>query len=208
MAFATADDLAARLGLTFTDAEQTRASTLLDMATGLIQDEAKQTIELVTDDVLTMPGTTAERILLPERPVVSVFSVTLDGQPLGDGTDWYLDGNEIVRRPFILSAPWVFDQGFTFPYGSGFGWAGQTLEITYTHGYTDVPAVCAQIALEMVVAVWVNPNNIARETIAGVQTVYDNMRYSPTGLLMTDAQIRMIRRKFGRAGSSVTVLGG
>src|SRR5581483_3923985 len=77
--FADSDDLAARLGLVFTDDEHVRANTLLEIASGLIQDEAKQKIALVTDDVFTMPGTTEQLIKLPERPVVSVSSVTLDG---------------------------------------------------------------------------------------------------------------------------------
>src|SRR5574337_1193367 len=53
---------------------QTRADTLLDLASDVIRNEVKQQIGLVTDDEITIPGTTDERILLPERPVISVAS--------------------------------------------------------------------------------------------------------------------------------------
>lgn len=206
-AFATADDLAARLGLTLTDAEQARATTLLDLATGLIQDEAKQTILLVTDDVLSIPGTTDEMIKLPQRPVISVASVTLDGVPLTEGSDWYRDGNVIARIPAITTVltGGLIDEAFTFPMGTGFGWPAQTLEITYTHGYAVVPESVKAICLEMVVRVWVNPGSVARETVGNTATVYDNMRFSPAGLLLTAAEQRVIRRMFGRSAKSITI---
>lgn len=208
--FATHDDLATRLGLTFTTAMQTRADALLTTASGVIQDIVKQDLSLVTDDTITIPGTTDERILLPERPVVSVASVELDGTPLVEGSSWYLDGDEIVRIPasLTLGVGGLLDTEFVFPLGTGFGWEEQTLTIVYTHGYVTVPETVKAICLEMCVRVWVNPGSVARATVGDTATVYDNMRFSPTGILPTDDEKKTLLRVFGRRARNVQIEGG
>lgn len=202
VAFATSDDLAIRLGIELTGDEIDRASVLLGRASGLIQDEANLTLALVTDTI-TMPGTTDERIKLPQRPVISVDSVTLGGGELVEGRDWYLDGSVIIRLPrFVVTA-----DGFTseFSLGAGFGWPTQTLEISYTHGYIDVPASVKAICVEMVVRVWINPGGVARETVGDTSTVYDRERISPAGLLLTAEERRIISRLFPRPIRSISI---
>lgn len=208
--FASTNELAARLGIVFDATETARADILLDLATGLIIDAANgQQIALVEDDVLTMPGTTDERILLPQRPVVSIASITLDGAALVEGTDWWLDRNTIVRIPAttIVALTGIHNEMLTYPLWSGFGWPAQTLEVTYTHGYATVPLSVKAICMEACVRVWVNPGNVARETIGAESTVYDNNRFSPSGLLLTDEEKHVIRRLFGRTMGSVTIAG-
>lgn len=208
LSFASTDEFAARIGLLLTDAEKTRATTLLTLATGLIQDEAKQTISLVTDDTLARLGTTDERILLPELPVVSIASVTLNGVLLSEGGAWYQVGNELVSAPGIVIISGVsIDDEFGRGFGRGFGSESQTLEIVYTHGYADIPQSLKAICMEAVVRVWVNPGAVAREQVGNTMTVYDNMRSSPAGLLLTDAEKHVIRRMFGRRAKSLS-LGG
>ncbi len=200
--FATSDEFAARLGLELTADEKTRADRLLATASSLIQDEAKQDIELVADDVLEMRGTTDERIRLPERPVVSVASVKLAGVPLVEGGTWFLDGNEIVRIGLTtLLLGGVIPGG----YARGFGFEWQTLEIVYTHGYETIPQSLKAIAMEAVIRVWVNPGSVARESVGDTAIVYDNNRFSPSGLLLSDVEKRVIRRMFGRRARSITI---
>jgi len=195
--FATAAEFAARFGITLTDDEETRADGLLAMASGLIQDEVKQTIALVEDDVLTMPGTSDDRITLPERPVVSIASVELAGTPLVEDSDWYLDHGTIIGT--IVDDAW--------PSSGGFGVPTQTLQITYTHGYDDdeIPGIVKGVCLEVVVRVWVNPGAVARETVGDTATVYDNMRFSPSGLLLTNDESRKLRRFFGDRMRSIAM---
>lgn len=201
--FATAADLAERLGLTLTDDEETRATALLARASGLICDEAKQDIVLVEDDTLTRQGTTDERILLPERPVVSVASVTLDGGALTEGGAWYLDGNEIVRKG------WTLMLGGELYGCRGFGWESQELVIVYTHGYDDdeIPPLLKEIAVEMVVRVWVNPGSVIQESIAGEGATYAPYSAPPRGLLVTAAEASQLRRMFGRKARSINIGG-
>lgn len=202
--FATPDDLAARLGITLTAEEQTRATALIASASGLIQAEAKQRIERVENDVLTINGTSDERILLPERPVESVTSITLDGTPLSQGADWFLEGNSIVRVASVWSGvAGVPDAPFLL--GSSFGRPNQTLTITYTHGFDPIPEVIKAICLEAVVRVWVNPGSVMRERMGSEQTDYHVLAGdAPTGLLLSKAEQRMIRRMFGRAITMVS----
>lgn len=203
--FAEPSDLAARLGIVMTADATDRASTLLTTATGLIQDAADQTILLVTDDEFSMPGTTDDRILLPQRPVVSVKSVTLDGVALAEDTDWWLDGNAIARmsgsRVQLLAGlePCEFV--------GGFGWPSQTLEVVYTHGYATPPLTLKAICMDAVVRVWVNPDSVVQENVAGVQTTYAPFAEPPRGLQLTDAEEKKISRMFGRRAVSVS-LGG
>jgi hypothetical protein len=207
--FATTDDFAARLGMDLTDDEVTRATTLLALASELIVDEVKQELSLVTDDQMELPGTTDDRIELPERPVVSVASVTLDGQALAEGGDWYLEGDTIFRvaTPLeILDGNLIADP-YAYPFGVGFGSPEQTITITYTHGYAAdaIPGTVKAVCLEAVVRVWVNPGSVARETVGDTATVYDNMRFSPSGLLLTGAETKKLRRLFPRQLGSVQV---
>jgi hypothetical protein len=206
--FASSDDLATRLGVTFTDAEKQRADKLLADASALIQDEAGQKIGLVTNDVFEIPAITDDRITLPERPVVSVSSVTVDGTPLVEGSDWYLEGDTIIRLSSTLTIIDGTDSA-AYPYGAGFGLPDQTLTVTYTHGYADgtIPGTVKAICLEAAVRVWVNPGSVARATVGNTTTTYDNNRFSPSGLLLTDREVRKIRRLFPRRIGSVNVGG-
>ena len=199
--FASVDELAARLGIAFDTDERDRAQTLLQIATGLIQDEAEgQLIVLVENDTITMPGRNDEVIVLPQRPVVSVSSVILDGDVLAEGVNWYLDDAGAIRRLTMPTVLGAMDAIFDAPLGQfiGFGYPYQTLQITYTHGYATIPNLYKAICLEAVVRVWVNPGSVARATIGDTSTVYDNNRFSPTGLMLTDDERRAIRKQIGK----------
>lgn len=201
-AFATHEDFADRTGLTLDSDGQTRADNLLARVANEIRDVAGQQISLVTDETLTRNGTTDRRILLPERPVVSVASVTLDGTELAENSDWFVDGDEIVRKVFTLLSEAALD---AWTFGRGFGFEWQTLAITYTHGYADdaIPGILKEISCEAVGRAFFNPATVARETIGDTQTVYDNMRFSPSGLRLTGDEKNDIRRFFGMKGGSV-----
>lgn len=197
--FATNAEFAARLGLTLSASDQTRADTLLQFASEMIQDETKQTIELVTNDTLIRPGGYDDRIRLPQRPVVSVSSVTLDGVSLVMGTNVYLDGDELVRLNWNAA---IQDSSFGLPW-AGFGFPWWDLEIVYTHGFQTIPATVKNICMEAVTRVWVNPGSVAREEVGNVRTVYDNMRFSPAGLTLTDSEKEQLDKIFRRTSGSI-----
>lgn len=201
--FATADDLAARLGLTFSPEDQARANLLLQRASGLIQAATRQTIALVEDDEYTIMGPRGRVIPLPELPVVSVASVVLNGTEIND---WYLDGSHVVLRPAggVLFVENMID--FDMPFlGGGFGWRGIPLVITYTHGWDNPPEPIGTICLEAVRRVWVNPGSLISETQGS--STWDYMPRSSTdttmGLELTTAELEQLRRVFGRPVRSI-----
>lgn len=100
-AFATHSDLASRLGVTFASDEETRATGLLGLASDVIRRAARQQIDQGTSTV-TVRGA-AGRILLPERPVISINDVT----PAGG---WKLDGDYLVGS-------WSGDVEVTYTHG-------------------------------------------------------------------------------------------
>lgn len=186
--FATAGDLAARLGVDLSSAEQTRANTLLQLASGLIQREARQRIELVTNDVLTVPGVAESRLRLPERPVVSVTTVTLDGTAVTAGEDtidYYLNGSDLIRP-------------------KGWGWGEQVVQVTYTHGYSTIPDAIVAVCLEAVTRVWVNPGNLMHEYYGSERTVHA-MQEKPSGLLLNNDEQRVVHDVLRRTVGTVVL---
>lgn len=197
--FASADDFAARLGITLTGPETTRANLLLTRASEIIKRQTKQQIELATGDTYTRPGDYATRVRLPQRPVVSVSSVILNGVTLVEGDNFYIENDELVRLNWNAV---IQDSSFGLPW-AGWGFPWWTLAITYTHGYSPVPEPAPTICMEMVTRVWVNPGSVARETIGNTATVYDNMRFSPTGLLLSDTEKDDLADAFRRHSTSI-----
>lgn len=196
MAFATHADLANRLGVDFTASEQTDATALIALAQALIQDEAGQNIELVEGDTLTRPGSWDDRLRLPERPVVSVTSVSVDGTAL-TASEWYLDGDELVRPRSIATSD-------TFARG-GRGWGGPAVDVVvvYDHGHETIPGVVKAVCLEMCVRVWTNPGSVQAENYGSEQVMYGDYRSRP-GLMLTDGELKAIQRSIRRnAGSTV-----
>jgi hypothetical protein len=192
--FATAAELAARLGITFTSAETTRANTLLALSSGLIQQETGQTISAVAADELECPSVSGSRFRLPERPVTSVTSVELDSELVGTD-DYYLDGDELVRANFPVGSENHFGSG-------GVGWLGPlyTITVTYDHGYATVPELVKTVCMEAVARVWVNPGAATRETIGNASA-----DYGVVGLLLAEHEKRALNDLLRRTAGTVTL---
>lgn len=140
-AFATHSELATRLGVELTTDEQSRATMLLGLASDVIRRAARQRIGRETSTIAV--STVGSRVLLPERPAVSIGAVSPD--PGG----WSLDGDYLTGLPI-----------------------GGTYSITYDHGYDPVPDTIKAVCLEVVVRVWVNPGNVAQESYGSERVTY------------------------------------
>ena len=180
--FATAQELADRLETEFSAADESRADGLLTRVSGLVQAEARQVIERVEDDEFVFYGIRETSVLLPERPVVSVSSVTIDGEPLE--VNWTLDGDHLVHR---------------------FGWPLQArVVVTYTHGYEPVPDAIKEVVLGAVVRGWVNPGNVMSERLGQAQMTYA-VQGSPPGMMLTTDERRTVRHVVGRGAESLPI---
>lgn len=122
MAFASAGQLATRLGRSFSSSETSQANALLADATAYLQAEIGQLIE---SDSLTFTDTVdpaQTRIRLPQWPVRSVTSVEFNGTAI---SDYEVKDGYLFRRcgwPSSLNASY------------------SDVEVTYEYGIVDIPA--------------------------------------------------------------------
>lgn len=160
---ATADELADFLDDATIPA--TRAELMLDLVSGLVRAELGQALHPVVDDVVRVHGTGTELLTLPEVPVGEVASIVED--PDGAATeltsgvdfDWSPDG-----LLFRLSGTWR----------RRYRW----YEITYSHGYDEIPDGIKAVVLRVAARGVVNPEGLATEQVqsAGVGYAFDDSR--------------------------------
>jgi hypothetical protein len=194
-AFATVDDLADYLGRDrFGDpTEYRQASLLLDLASAEIRAWTRQTIDLVSNDEVSLAGTWSPVLELPERPVVSVSSVELDGQA------WVVDSDYSVAAGALLVSGTLpsFNgyPGATGRSGAHWGGPGVVVSVTYTHGFATVPgavkAATLAIAGRMVNA---GTGGVRQESIAGYSVTYANAGATTTLTDAEKASLRYLRR--------------
>lgn len=121
MAFATAAQLATRLGRTFTPEQVTQADELLEDATEYLRGIIGSHVAPQRTSTVTLHPSEVDTFLeLPGPPIMSVQVVEINGQPF---TGW-------VLRDGLLHHPR--------------GWRGRiasdVITVTYTHGYPAAPA--------------------------------------------------------------------
>lgn len=124
MQFCTIQDLEDFLQIDIAEAKAASAARAIVEATEAIRNYCHQIIERVADDVITLDCAGGGRLFLPELPVVEVTEVIEDDEILTPGADedYQLGQCGILHR-------------------AGCNWkAGvQIIQITYTHGYDDLP---------------------------------------------------------------------
>lgn len=143
--FATAADLAARMGRELTTVEQSQATRLLTDASHLIRMTAGyQQISRVDNDTVTLPGTGCGTLKLPQRPVRDVTAIA--GLTV---SDWEWDGFQTLTRL------------------GGYLW-DSPVTVTYSHGFDpdDIAyQVAASVACDAVKRVLNNPQLIRQRSI-------------------------------------------
>ena len=143
--FATTQDLATFTGDDSLDSD--RGALIIDMASAIIRNYCRQTFDLVENDEVELRGTRRSRLLLPERPVVSVSSVTVDGDPV----DTYRKVRDGLWR------------------AEGWGGEDRLVEVVYTHGFApNDPAwgVLAGVCLQVSARAAANPQSLNSFTAA------------------------------------------
>lgn len=140
--FATAADLDAHLD--DDTVPQTQAEQAIAGATGRIRDWTEQNIWPPEEAVLVkrVPFPGRRRVQLPHPPAipVTVTQVEVDGEAL-DPDGWELDRlNDLHRADGLL-------------------WTGR-VEVTYTHGFAQVPATVKNVCLELAAREVGNPEGV------------------------------------------------
>ena len=200
MSFATAAELGVYLNRTLTSGQEDQADMMLAQATEAIRAEARQTISRVTSDVVVLRGNWGSTLVLPQRPVVSVASVDIDGTVLAADSGYSWDGQETLYRGDweIINDTW---SPRTVNASLFWGGAMAQVNVTYTHGFADghdklnlVKGIC----LAMVARTVPNPGGaVTGETLGPYSVTYGTTTQGGT-VGLNASERRIIRKAFGR----------
>ncbi|MFE6785194.1 hypothetical protein ACFVFF_23345 [Streptomyces sp. NPDC057680] len=140
---ATVADLAAAM-----QAEPNNASAELALASAsaVIRRWTKQDFTRAIDDVVTLRVLNESELVLPQRPVESVSQVRVNSLIL---QDWVLSGDRLLR-----TGGWRRLPGTTTYPDPGL------VEVTYTHGYAQVPDDVRAVCLDLASMTLTNPRGL------------------------------------------------
>jgi hypothetical protein len=125
--FATAEELGSFLGRRFDPQERGAAELHLRTASAVIQAAAAQVFELVLDDEIDLRYQRGPDLHLPERPVLAVSAVTVDGAAV---TDYIVTGSAVSW----IGSGLVGVRGFSPELFGVRSWT-PAIKVTYSHGY-------------------------------------------------------------------------
>lgn len=179
-AFATADDLAARLNREFTTEEETWITTLLEDASTYLRDDVlgMQVYPASTSTYAAYPD--GGRIDLPQSPVISIGTITQEGVALVEDEDWYRRDNTIYVLKDIPTT------------------------VTFTYGYSTAPESLKRWTCVLVSQVLLPLEQNLGLTAGGLSSVQiDDFKAAwadagaESGITLSDRNIALIREQFG-----------
>lgn len=140
----------------------------------------------VTEKVTIQPDGT---IMLPTLYLTDVQSITIDGLEL-DPSAYYLHQAGYVRRHrtnnYFQWPLWPLESDHRFrEFPSPLA---QHAEVTYTHGYPELPAPVKAVAFELATRAMEIPSGVATEITAGPQII----SLGPLGIVPTEDQRRRL----------------
>lgn len=156
---ATADDIAARLGRTLTDAETTRVAPLLQDASAQVRRYTRRDFLLHVGETTTLRGYDSE-IQLPDKTTTAVSSVVMIGGGMGLPDlpiTWFIfDGIDRIRYDpgrWLINMPEVYwDYDDVYPL---------TFRVTRDYGYPEVPDDVLAVVSTAVIGVLTAPTQAA-----------------------------------------------
>lgn len=213
-ALATTDDVAAILNRALTTAETATATRLLQIASGIVRRYTRQGISFTAGDVVTLPGVWGQSVVLPQRPVVAVASVTINGG-VAPFAQWKLIADDL----FIGTGSFQPDYGASLwggtslwgpagsaqgPQATGATWQGPqgTITVTYDHGYQTIPDDIVNEVAGMVALQMSSPVGVDQETIGGYRAVYAQ---SPVGGMALADESKKALNFYRRRATSVSI---
>lgn len=182
--FATVSDLASWLGTTIPNGDA-RATLLLQMASAAVQNRARQRLEFVAGDVVTLPGTYSDALVLPERPVTAVSAVVIDGVALASTAYAWTR----------LGRLWRVD-------GGSWGSPKTAVAVTYSHGFATIPDDIRGVCLSAAARAYENPAAVQAESVASYSVTHGA---EARGVALTGTERDVVDR-YRRRTASVPVL--
>lgn len=159
---ATVQDLASYLGETLAD-DDAKANLYIDIASGMVRDTLHSHLSAVTGDVVLLDPINGGYVELPELPVSNVTELETF-----DGTSWTVQDPSTytvsTRIGMIAGKPGL---GIRWPTDPG------TWRVTYSHGFTTIPATIVGVVLGVAARGYASPVAVDSERVgAGYQVKY------------------------------------
>jgi hypothetical protein len=204
--FATAQELRTMLdGTTLdpvADAEWTlQADALLTYVSADMQLAARNRIIRTTDATAKLAGTWNRDLLLPQRPVVSVTSVALNGNAIAL-PDYTWNDRYLLRRYGRFGT--YSDLEHLAPHdGAHWGGPESTVEVVYTFGYeaASVPVWVKGMCLRVSGRAITNPEQVTQEAL-GTYSVSYGSRMAAGGTWLTTEETKLLRSRFSRTAGT------
>lgn len=150
---AAATDLPTWLGYTDVTTVSDRTQLALEVATGWVQGYTGQRLVAVANEAAKIRNRRqVQELFLPERPVTSVTSVTVEGVVYSAATDWTLYGDSLLTSSG--KGRWSFWPEF--------------MTVTYSHGYASAPQDIRGVVLSAAARIVGNPGGNTSWTVGGV----------------------------------------
>jgi hypothetical protein len=167
-----------------TTVDATAADIALASASAIIRRWTRQTITKVADDVATLRVIDECELVLPQRPVVSVSQVKVNSLVL---QDWVLSGDRLLR-----TGGWRRLPGTTTYPDPGL------VEVTYTHGWDEVPDDVRAVCLDLATMSVTNPAGLRSVAIDDYSRTFAAETLGTGTLSAAHREIlRDYRRRFG-----------
>lgn len=202
---ATPADLASLLQVDLAELNAASAAVALEAATAVVQAVAGQRLVQVTNDTATLMGTTSAWLDLPQRPVTAVTSVTINGDPVTEGTTTgnfrrfgarlWRDCGWAPRSTDTLDErnPWLPPR------------EPATVVVVYTHGYAT-GAQELQLARSAVLSLartaYANPSGVTREAVDDYSVQFEA---ASAAMDASPFLKSALRRQYGRRSGLVKV---
>lgn len=190
MSFATVEDLETYLGVEAGSLNAEQAQLMLDIATSAISDECGQTIALEEDDSIQLRGSWGRELWLPQRPIVAITSIAIDGI----GIDSALYKFDVEGRVTWYRGSWASIGNLAELDVAGSYWGGDEIliDVTYSHGYDPIPDNVRGVCLDMARRAVRTPDAgaIIQESIGSYSVAYSRDAAST----ITPGEKRRLRR--------------
>lgn len=187
------EDLAALLQQ---DLDRATTELLLQNATAAVQSAAGQRLIKVEDDELTLYldwNDSRDWIVLPQRPVRSVASVTIGATPISDWAPQY-NRHRLFRAYGWRSGSSISSGSLDEP---------TAVTVVYTHGYDPDDQrlqLARQATLALAASVYTNPAGVLNEAVGDVSQQFAE---ASTRMEISPTLAAALRRQYGRSGNSV-----
>ena len=205
--FATTDDVAALLQRDLTTAELAWANRLLAQASDMVRRYTRQTLNYVANDTVTLPGNWDNTLILPQRPIMAVNSVLINGATPSyqvwkvlDDTLYISTGAYQPDFGVLLwggNALWGPAGSNSGPQATGATWQGPqaTITINYNHGFATIPGDIVNVTAGLVAMAIASPVGVNEEKVGGYQVKYSRSETGAMRLTDSDKEVLNFYRK-------------